>query len=95
MTGPRPATEPVRTVLVPFKDQLNDDQRETLYDDMLYDLKTIKQAVQATKVKSHNSSATTGQAVHRTLRQVIDLIEGDEGFEGTVDDDGNSDMAEK
>ena len=47
------------------------------------------------KVKSHNSSATTGQAVHRTLRQVIDLIEGDEGFEGTVDDDGDSDMAEK
>jgi len=80
---------------LPFKDQLNDDQRETLYDDMLYDLKTIKQAVQAAKVKSHNSSATTEQAVHRTLRQVVDLIEGDEGFEGTFDEDGDSDMAEK
>lgn len=80
---------------LPFKDQLNDDQRETLYDDMLYDLKTIKQAVQAAKVKIHNSSATTGQAVHRTLRQVVDLIEGDKGFECTFDDDGDSDMAEK
>lgn len=80
---------------LPFKDQLNDDQRETLYDDMLYDLKTIKQAVQAAKVKSHNSSATTGKAVHRTLRQVVDLVEGDEVFEGTVDDHGDSDMAEE
>lgn len=80
---------------LPFKDQLNDDQRDILYDDMLYDLKAVKQAVQASKVKSRNSSDTTGQAVHRTLRQVVDLIEGDEGFEGTVGDDGDSDMAER
>lgn len=44
---------------LPFKDQLNDNQREILYDDMLYDLKTVKQAVQAAKVKSRNSSGTT------------------------------------
>jgi len=59
---------------------------------MLYDLKIIKQAVQTAQFKSRKASNAADPAVERTLRQVVDLMEGEKGFDGAVDGDGDSVM---